>query len=242
LENLKKSQENSSPEITALDKEKLEKEKELDNILFKIDGKWSVCDMILFYQSTQNLYDLYSYNYILQKEINNTPNEISKKFKFALALIFSRIFNRETTIISMLNYTHTFHKRSENERIELVEPLRVIKEKYGSPGFKDIAGAGEIIGHIKEVLFKVIDIYVNKKKRKLETEKSELENERIKIANEKARIEVEMYKLDETIKAYEIYKTLGFSDKDITLISDYERDNIYRILQLVKKEKIKEIE
>jgi hypothetical protein len=64
--------------------------------------------------------------------------------------------------------------------------LEVKQTKYGSPGFNDFIGFGAIVGHIKDLLLKIIEIRSTHAKRELEVRKLELENIRnfLQIARE----------------------------------------------------------
>lgn len=67
---------------------------------------------------------------------------------------------------------------------ELFEPqerLVVRRVIYGSPGVNDLAGVGEIIGHVKDLLVRIIEHWSTRRQRDLENERRELENEQLEI-------------------------------------------------------------
>lgn len=63
------------------------------------------------------------------------------------------------------------------------EKLQLRKIEYGSPGFSDLAGAGEAIGHVKDFILKLIEHWVTRRQRNLENEERELKNQRLRIEN-----------------------------------------------------------
>ncbi|HVT39611.1 MAG TPA: hypothetical protein VHE78_11240 [Gemmatimonadaceae bacterium] len=67
---------------------------------------------------------------------------------------------------------------------ELLEPgerLVVQRVLYGSPGIKDLAGIGEIIGHVKDLLVRLIEHWSTRRQRSLENEHRELENQQLQV-------------------------------------------------------------
>lgn len=63
------------------------------------------------------------------------------------------------------------------------EELKVRRIEYSSPGFKDLAGFGEIIGHIKDFSLKLIEHFSNKRSRDLKDDEQELRNQSLRIQN-----------------------------------------------------------
>jgi hypothetical protein len=61
--------------------------------------------------------------------------------------------------------------------------LSVVKIQYGSPGVKDLAGWGEVVGHLKDFLLKLIDLATSHRRRTLEDDKLEEEIRRKRIEN-----------------------------------------------------------
>ncbi|MEZ5399175.1 MAG: hypothetical protein R2729_05860 [Bryobacteraceae bacterium] len=67
---------------------------------------------------------------------------------------------------------------------ELLEPgerLVVQRVLYGSPGIKDLVGLGEIVGHVKDLLVRLIDHCSTRRQRSLENERRELENQQLQV-------------------------------------------------------------
>jgi HAMP domain-containing protein len=67
---------------------------------------------------------------------------------------------------------------------ELLEPderLAVQRVLYGSPGIKDLVGIGEIVGHVKDLLVRLIEHWSTRRQRSLENERRELENQQLQV-------------------------------------------------------------
>lgn len=67
---------------------------------------------------------------------------------------------------------------------ELLEPderLVVQRVLYGSPGIKDLVGIGEIVGHLKDLLVRLIEHWSTRRQRSLENERRELENQQLQV-------------------------------------------------------------
>lgn len=77
--------------------------------------------------------------------------------------------------------------------------LRLRKVQYSSPGFTDIAGLGQVLGHVKDLLVRIIDFYAAKRKQQIETKilEQELEAARLKNLFERARFLKEIGYTDE---------------------------------------------
>ncbi len=68
-----------------------------------------------------------------------------------------------------------------SELLEPAERLIVQRVLYGSPGIKDLAGIGEIVGHVKELLVRLIEHWSTRRQRTLENERRELENQQLQV-------------------------------------------------------------
>lgn len=68
-----------------------------------------------------------------------------------------------------------------SELLEPEERLVVQRVLYGSPGIKDLAGVGEIVGHVKDLLVHLIEHWSTRRQRSLENERRELENQQLQV-------------------------------------------------------------
>ena len=108
--------------------------------------------------------------------------------------------------------------------------LNVRRIQYGSPGFKDLAGAGEIVGHVKDFLLKLIDLAVTTRQRRLDVTERNVEIEAKRIENLKAFVE--------------LAKGIGFSEHEIRTMlksADVHQDNLMQLalqMKIVTVEKV----
>ena len=133
----------------------------------EIDGKWTAEDMIKSFSCLQDLYNL---RFMLQveyeewKEWRDFYEELRfspvfhKRFRDRLffARDFFPLFDK-----SVLPLTDT--ELSKSPRLFYPEErLYVRRVNYGSKGIKDLAGVGEIIGHVKDFVLDVIHLCVDR--------------------------------------------------------------------------------
>lgn len=64
--------------------------------------------------------------------------------------------------------------------------LKVVRIQYASPGAQDLAGIGVIVGHIKDLVIKLIDLAATREERRLKNKRLEIDilHEQIQIAKE----------------------------------------------------------
>ena len=73
------------------------------------------------------------------------------------------------------------HTAVTSELLEPHERLVVRRVLYGSPGIKDLVGIGEIVGHLKDLLVRLIEHWSTRRQRSLENERRELENQQLQV-------------------------------------------------------------
>jgi hypothetical protein len=122
-------------------------------IRFEIDGEWSAEEMGQFFVDLDELYMLLT---TLQTIQFRDPSGPRGKMKHELRYFSEWI-------------------KSANPHSKF---LQVIKVQYGSPGIQDLVGVGEIVGHIKEFILKIIENISSRRERELKNTQLELENAR----------------------------------------------------------------
>jgi len=107
-----------------------------------------------------------------------------------------------------------------SHKAERYNHLRVVRIQYESPGLQDLAGIGVVVGHIKDLALRLIDVAASKDERRLKNERLEIENlkERIKIA-----------------------KDLGFTDKEIKNVLGWAKKRQKTISYLIEEGKIRSV-
>lgn len=157
---------------------------------FEIEGKWSVEDMIRSFSSLQDLYnlrlitqvayeDLRELDYLYDELIHFPPFRLSKKRR----MLYQRFFINPYFATSNIPL-----KSKDLKKLSTLlypqERLEVRRIEYNSPGVKDIAGLGEIIGHIKDFILRIWELgIIARRQRKLENEEREIKNQGQGIEN-----------------------------------------------------------
>lgn len=77
----------------------------------------------------------------------------------------------------------------QNKKLLSRHKLSVIRTHHGSPGFTDLAGAAQIVGHLKEFLLHLVNLWATREERKV---KSDI----LKRENEKKALEILEIKMD----------------------------------------------
>jgi len=156
---------------------------------FEIDGRWSVHEMTQFLSHTRDLYNLS----ILLKVVFEDWHDMEKFwFEFMRFPPFRKAWRWRMIHPSMMPFLGAGVPSVPTDPDALArlasfvypqEELQIRKIKYGSPGFSDLAGAGEAIGHIKDFVLKIIEHWVARRQTNLENEERELKNQKLRIEN-----------------------------------------------------------
>lgn len=89
------------------------------------------------------------------------------------------------------------------------EALEVRRLRYESPGITDIAGLGEIVGHVKDFILRIIEHRSQRRKRELDNARAEAEIAAMRIENARQLVSLaEQCGYDRT----EMRKLIGFVD------------------------------
>ena len=121
-------------------------------IRFNIDGTWTPAEMGMF---LLDLDDLYMLHITLEAVKVRTPGGA---------------WGREYDLRRISEFM-----KDANPRSVFLELIRI---QYGSPGITDFAGLGEIVGHIKEFVLKIIENVSSRDERQLRNTQLEIENAR----------------------------------------------------------------
>ncbi len=109
--------------------------------------------------------------------------------------------------------------------LEPEERLRVTKIQFSSPGFKDLAGLGEVVGHLKDFILRLIELYASRRQRHLENELWEEEIQAKRLENAKSFVE--------------LAKECGYSKADMRKLVQWvdSRQNV--LIPLIERGKIR---
>ena len=121
-------------------------------------------------------------------------------------------------------------------------PLKVLREQYGSKGFKDLVGFGEAIKHLKEFVLEIIKFITTRRQAQEEIRKMELENEerekrleQLDLETQKKRLEVISVFTKVARERYDLLRHMGVSQqmikKEITRSIEDRVDVIERLAE-----------
>jgi hypothetical protein len=173
-------------------------EPEEDIIRIEINGDWWAPEMGRFLLHLNDLYRmLFAFEMLSNDEFLRDSLRHYKEDNFSL--------NRGLRRIATSYYAY----------------LRIIRIDYASPGIQDLAGLGVIVGHIKDIILKLIDLAASRDERRLRNSKLEIEilREKVKIAKE-----------------------VGYTDAQIRNYLGWTKGRVRTIYDLVESGKIRSVD
>ncbi|MGN7100335.1 hypothetical protein ACTHR6_01915 [Ralstonia holmesii] len=150
-----------------------------------IDGRWEASEFAASFSALDRLYTFrlglemeYEELRELRRFYFDTPFPSSMRYmrRWAVAARSSLLHPDRAPLVSAARIS------AISELLEPDERLVVRRISYASPGIKDLAGIGEIIGHVKDLLLHLIDLWSTRRQRSLENERRELENQQLQVA------------------------------------------------------------
>jgi len=160
---------------------------EAQTLRIGIDGRWEATEFATSFTALDRLYTLRFGLAIEQEELRDLrdfyleapfpPLPLSKRYlrRWATVAPPTLLHAERTTLVSAAGITAASALLEPDERLVV---QRII---YGSPGIKDLAGVGEIVGHVKDLLVHLIDHCSTRRQRNLENERMELENQQLQV-------------------------------------------------------------
>jgi hypothetical protein len=151
-----------------------------------IDGSWTAKDMADSLFSMRELYNIRLGLQVVHEEYRDFD-----EFFFELRHFppFTRRFKRRYLnpfLFQALTTAYFQTTADPGQMSRLIYPdeeLKVRRIEYSSPGYKDLAGFGEIVGHLKDFILKIIEHFSSRRGRNLEDEEQELKNQALRIQN-----------------------------------------------------------
>jgi hypothetical protein len=86
-----------------------------------VDSSWTVRNVLVFYQSIQNLYDIYSYAETLSSSKNSASKNFTDTELQVIGLLYQNILRREITIISNADVGSPYLVRVKSRQIHLID-------------------------------------------------------------------------------------------------------------------------
>lgn len=223
-----------------------------------IDGKWTVNEFADTLQAIQQLYDFQAYCRWLSKmnqgksrskrrhqfmEMTEMMGFHPSEAEFFLGYPLSDWRETSATLESISATTHELRRiRHPSELHALGQlpthldgPARVTQIHYSSPGVTDIAGVGEIIGHVKDLILSVAEMILNRDHRTQVARQ-------LKLENDKSEIEMIQTRLEAINKFIEVARNAGFSKKKIRTAIQSIDGKVELLAELVSLGKITSVE
>jgi hypothetical protein len=153
-----------------------------------IDGRWEASEFAQSLSSLDRLYSLKFGLHLAKQEFNEFREFFLDDFSRPISRS-GRYLANWARLVPLATSRSGLDALVVNGRIspltaELLEPeerLVLRRVIYGSEGIKDLAGIGEIVGHVKDLLLRLIDLWSTRNKRTLESERLELENRKLQV-------------------------------------------------------------
>ena len=194
----------------------------------EIDGAWTADEMGTAFL---HLRDLYMLQFVLQIEAD-MYRDLRHGFPPAVpetSLFYWRMTRLGLTSLGFPGLSLDPGRLAEwTIRAFPSEQLAVKRIEYGSPGFTDFAGLGQIMGHVKEFVTKVLEMRSNRRQRELENQEREQKILQLRIENAQRFVH--------------LAKECGYSDAEIRPLIHWVDDRQETFLRLAQAEKLKSVE
>jgi hypothetical protein len=188
-----------------------------------IDGEWTATEMA---QSFRALDDLYNFRVFIRSDMpHRFYKRLGRRFPFPPEFFLEEfgpllLFDKMFPLVGSpevpgegrdLLYAMMVMLQAVREDDSSVSALEVRAVKYVSEGFKDFAGIGEIVGHVKDFVLRLIEIFITRKHREELCEQARLENEERRRRMEQLDVEIQKQKLENISQYVQIMRDAGFS-------------------------------
>lgn len=205
-----------------------------------IDGNWTLDDFASTYEAIEQLYEFQAYC-LWANEMGfhkSSSEHLHRMMDAEFLLRFPAPFwgDQDTTLESIADLTHRIRDVSRKQfPMHIPQRATVKRITYSSPGVTDIAGLGEIIGHIKDLIIKVTEMCLNRQHQK------EVARQ-LKIENDKSELEMVGLRLTAIDQFIDVARKAGFTKKQIRTTIQSVDGKVDLIEGLVEQGKIKSIE
>lgn len=195
----------------------------MKTLRFHIDGAWSAQDFADYFASVNYVYSVLAVVNIERDSAREWEHHLEEfDFMFHKMLSSSKMFRhwlafqRSVTpgplhLLDATNLDRSFTVIEDSER------LKVRRLQFASPGHTDLSGIGQAMGHVKDIVSKLIDIRVNSKERKLNNEILEEECRSAALRNLREQIS--------------ILKELGYTEAEVRAIVASSNPSLEKLSQ-----------
>src|SRR5208283_3702640 len=197
----------------------------------EMDGRWSAAE---FGQALINISDLYDIRLFLEL-LREDQRDLERFYEeFMHFGPFRHRWRRRfwgaapwgpgpsLGMLPLLDETQLSHLRRLFEPEERLEVRRV---SYASPGLADLAGIGAVVGHVKDLVIKLVDRRDTQRQRELSDERAALENDRIRLENARNFVA--------------LGRDLGYSDRELRLLVAQVDKKQEPLVRLIEQQKLR---
>jgi hypothetical protein len=119
------------------------------------------------------------------------------------------------------------HLTRISQVLEPDERLHVRRISYASPGSIDLVGIGAVVGHIKDLVLKLIERHDSKRHRELSDEREALDNERLRLENARTFVA--------------LARDLGYSDVEVRRLVSHVDNKQQLLVEAIDDDKLRGI-
>ncbi|HWW60838.1 MAG TPA: hypothetical protein VN181_05660 [Thermoanaerobaculia bacterium] len=124
--------------------------------------------------------------------------------------------------LELLLHPHSLHRAASF--ITSDDELRVTRINFASPGVADLAGLGEIVGHVKDFILRAIELVVNREERALANEEHSLRNQALRLENAHRLIG--------------IAREAGYSESDVRRLANWADERQETFVELAQTRRL----
>lgn len=198
----------------------------INTIRIEMDGRWTAHELGELLVSLSDLYNIRALLTFMSKQ---EPDSETFVLNFLRQLSLQKADEQLNVPLRAILAPYAWGGSIPLESRELsrlsqnVHPdgtLQVRRVNYSSPGSTDLAGIGVFIGHIKDIILRILDWRLEWEKRKIENQQAQAELDRIRIENAQ--------------KLIDIAKGCGYSDAELRQMisfADGRQEVIVRSIQ-----------
>ena len=161
----------------------------------EISGRWSAKDFADFYESIDVVYSVFAivsveqdsareFERFYREFIDFYPGpKMPRRYRYFLSMQRS-LGGAVHTPIDPSKFRDAAALLDDDEK------LIVLRCEYASPGATDFTGIGQALGHVKEVLLKCVDVWVDRDERTIRNQILEQERDAAALKNVRERLAV----------------------------------------------------
>ena len=194
---------------------------------FCIQGSWTAQDFTDYFSALDHLYSVLAIVEIERDSARDWEHYVEE-----FDLMFHKMLRSSRRFRHWLAFQRStapaFHRLLDVEDItrsfgvlESSERLKVRRLEFASPGHTDLSGLGQAMGHVKDIVAKLIDVRVGSEERQIKNEILEEDRKAAALRNLREQIS--------------ILKELGYTEVEIRAIVASSNPAVEKLVQLTSR-------